>query len=93
MNNWQEWHADTIPTNAVSLLKLGGVSPGAPGLNVTWQSVATRSYFIERATNLTAMPPFSLLATNIPGLSGQTSFTDTNVFGLGPFFYRLGVEP
>ena len=93
MNNWQEWRAGTIPTNAVSLLKLAGISSGAPGLNVTWQSVANRSYFIERATNLTAMPPFSLLATNIPGLPGQTSFTDTSAAGSGPFFYRVGVEP
>ena len=49
-------------------------------------------YFVERATNL--MPPaFSLLQTNIPGLSDTTSFTDTGPPLSGPAYYRVGVQP
>lgn len=90
-NNWQEWKADTIPTNTLSVLQMTAVSNAASGLNVSWQSVATRNYFLERATNLAGAPPFTLLATNLAGLAGTTTFTDTNTVGPGPFFYRVGV--
>lgn len=92
LNNWQEWKADTIPTNTLSVFKTVVVSNATPGLNIAWQSVASRSYFIERATNLAAAPPFALLATNLAGLAGMTTFTDTNAVGSGPFFYRVGVQ-
>jgi hypothetical protein len=58
---------------------------------MTWISVAGVSYFLERCTNLAALAPFSLLATNLPGQPGTTSFTDTNSANLAPLFYRVGV--
>jgi hypothetical protein len=82
MNNWQEWICGTCPTNAQSVLRL--LSPSITGTNgtVTWQSVAGVSYFLERSANLAA--PFTLLATNIVGQAGTTSYADTNATGAGP---------
>jgi hypothetical protein len=59
---------------------------------VTWQSVSNRAYFLERASRL-APADFTLLATNLAGQPGATSYTDTQAVGSGPFFYRVGVEP
>jgi hypothetical protein len=91
MNNWQEWVCGTDPTNALSALRLLSASPTAAGVTVTWQGVPGVSYLLERSTNLAAEPPFSLLATDLPGQPGTTSFTDTNVGSLTPVFYRVGV--
>jgi len=94
LNNLQEWRCGTDPTNARSALRMlapatAGTPPG--GLTVSWQSEAGVNYFLERSTNLTASPAFVPLATNLPGQTGTTSFTDTNAAGTGPFFYRVGV--
>jgi hypothetical protein len=45
-----------------------------------------------RSTNLGVPNSFSLLATNIPGLSGTTSFTDPNAPSAGQVYYRVGVQ-
>ena len=58
---------------------------------MVWQSVVGVNYFLERSTNLSASPPFTLLAPDLPGQARTTSFTDTNAAGAGPFFYRVGV--
>lgn len=92
MDNWQEWIAGTIPTDALSALRMLNPASGAPGVIVSWQSVSNRTYFLERAADLGAATPFSLLASNIVGLAGTTSFQDTNATGPGPFFYRVGVQ-
>jgi hypothetical protein len=94
MNNWQEWKAGTIPTNAASALRM--IAPHATnnsgGITVSWQSVLNVTYYLERSTDLLARPAFSSIRSNIPGLSGATSVTDTNALGPGPFFYRVGVQ-
>jgi hypothetical protein len=92
MNNWQEWIAGTNPTNAVSVLRLQ-LPLYVPGRVVlTWSSVTNRAYFVERATNLAPPLGFSLLQSNIPGLSNTTSFPDTSPPVSGPAYYRVGVR-
>jgi hypothetical protein len=93
LNNWQEWLAGTNPTNAASVLRLQlpVLLPGSVAL--TWTSVTNRTYFVQRATNLLAPSAFSLLQTNILGLLGTTSFTDTSPPVSGPAYYRVGVQP
>jgi hypothetical protein len=57
---------------------------------VTWQSAVGVDYYLERSTDLAA--PFRLLATNLVGQAGFTSYEDANATGAGPFFYRVGVS-
>jgi hypothetical protein len=94
MNNWQEWRCGTCPTDASSALRMLSVTPSHTNASVTatWQSAAGVSYFVERSTNLAAIPPFTLLATNLPGAAGTTSFTDTNAATAPQVFYRVGVQ-
>ena len=64
----------------------------ATGANVRWQSVATRTYWLERATNLGFVPPFRIVATNISGVTETRTFVDTSATNGGPYFYRVGVK-
>jgi hypothetical protein len=92
LNNSQEWHAGTNPTNALSVFQMLSPTRGVSGLTVSWESVSGRNYFLEHGTYLAGQPPFSTLATNIVGQAGTTSFTDTNAVGTGPFYYRVGIQ-
>jgi hypothetical protein len=90
LNNWQEWVAGTNPTNAASLLKLAVPTLASGRVTLSWSSVTNRSYFVQRATDLKVPASFSLLRSNITGLAGTTSYTDTNA--PSPAFYRVGVQ-
>ena len=92
MNNWQEWRSDTSPTDSFSVLKLLSISTNASGISVVWQSTTNRTYQLDRATNLAAVPAFSMLKSNIAGLAGATTFIDSNAPGVGPYFYRVSVR-
>jgi len=90
MGNWQEWICGTSPTNAQSVLRIISVGSSTTNATVTWQSVAGVNYYLERNANLGT--PFSLLAANITGQSGTTSYADTNANGAGWFFYRVRAQ-
>jgi hypothetical protein len=92
LNNWQEWRAGTIPTNALSVLRL--LTPVSDGTNltVTWESVAGRSYFLESSSSFSSTSSFTRIATNLVGRTNTTSYVDTNAVGASPRFYRVAVE-
>ncbi len=70
MDNWQEWRSGTVPTNAASALRIATVTNAPVGLNVSWDSVSSRSYWLERGGDLGTAPTFQTIATNIPGVTG-----------------------
>jgi hypothetical protein len=90
MNNWQEWKAGTIPTDATSVLQLASPSNSISGMIVAWQSVLLRHYDVQRTTNLAT--PFSTIATDVIAWGGTTSYTDTTATNGGPYFYRVGIQ-
>jgi len=91
LNNWQEWRCLTDPTNALSVLRLLALEFSGNNVSVRWQSLAGVSYFLERSADLAATPRFMPLATNLPGQSNTTSYTDTNPARLSSLFYRVSV--
>ena len=92
MNNWQEWKAGTIPTNAASVLQLSSPSNSVTGMTVTWQSVSGITYYLQHSTDLSAQPVFSTIQSNIVGQTGTTSYLDTNAAGHDLSIYRVGVQ-
>jgi hypothetical protein len=91
-NDWQEWQCQTIPTNALSVLRMVSATRSLNDVKVIWESVAGVNYFIERSTNLASVPPFVLLSTNIAGQASTTSYLDVGAAGASPPFYRVGVS-
>ena len=82
----------TDPTSSASVLKMLAPARNASGVTVSWESVNTRTYYLERSSNLAAQSAFLTLQSNIVGQVSTTRFADTNATGAGPVFYRVGVE-
>lgn len=94
MNNWQEFIAGTNPTNAASVLAMTSVVPvrGLNWVTVKWQSVNTRTYYLQRGTNFGVAGGFSTIQSNIVGQAGTTIFLDAMATNGSSFFYRVGVQ-
>lgn len=92
MNNWQEWIAGTIPTNAASVLRIqtATVTPPTNSVTIVWTSTTNRNYFVQRSMSLSPAA-FATIQSNIAGLTGTLTFIDTNPVS-GKAFYRVGVH-
>lgn len=95
MSNQQEYLAGTDPTNPLSALRMTTVAVIKPGpeLDVSWNSVSNKIYFLQRSTSLAALPASPVLQSNIVGQAGTTIYKDMTASGTGPYFYRVGVQP
>jgi hypothetical protein len=94
MANWQKWIAGLNPTNPASVLAMTSVAStnASSGITVSWQSVSSRTYYLQRASNLATQPAFSAIQSNIVGQAGMTSYTDASATNGVPYFYRVGVQ-
>jgi hypothetical protein len=87
----EDYLAGTDPTNAASVLRItsGAFGRGGTNVSLTWQSVPTRFYYIQKSVNLVSnIWEDSGLGTILPsaGSSTTSGFTDTNA----PMrFYRV----
>jgi hypothetical protein len=91
MDTWQEWRCLTVPTNALSALRLVSAQRAGNNVIVTWQSVSGLNYCLERSASLESLPQFGSLAGGLLGEPGTTSYTDTNTASLNRLFYRVRV--
>lgn len=92
MSNLAEWIAGTNPTNAASSLRLTLTSATNPAaIAVSWESIAGKYYWLERATNLAAGFG-TVVATNITATAPTNTVTDTTAPPANQGFYRVGVE-
>jgi hypothetical protein len=94
VNNWNEWRSGTDPTDPSSVLKMLPLAStnNSPDMTVTWQSVNGLLYYLQRSSDLEGERAFSTIQSNIIGMPGTTSFTDSGANMMGPYFYRIGVK-
>ena len=90
MSNLAEWIAGTNPTNAASCLRVAVATTNASGVVVSWSSVAGKTYWLARSTNL--LTGFSTISTNIAATAPTNTLTDMTVLPGGTYYYRVGVE-
>jgi hypothetical protein len=76
MSNYQEWQADTDPTNALSVLRIEFRSLGPP-VTVQFASSSNRLYTLLRSTTLSG-PAWNAVsgANDMPGTGGALLLTD-----------------
>jgi Tol biopolymer transport system component len=94
MSNLQEYLAGTDPTKSQSALRMITVTVVKPGpeLDVSWNSVTNKIYFLQRSSSLAALPASPVVQSNIIGQAGMTIYQDTNIVSQGPYFYRVGLQ-
>ncbi len=86
MNNWQEYSADTNPTNRQSVLAITGIAPDSGGMRLYWQGGVQATQYIETIRSLvttdetwrvvfTNLPPTALTANAlVPGATNSVQF-------------------
>ena len=92
----QEWIAGTNPNDPSDILRLTQPpipTPDGTGHIIRWRSVPTRTYTIQRSTNLLSTPSFQTIDSNIPGGEEFTEYTDNAATTPGPYYYRILVNP
>jgi hypothetical protein len=90
-NNYQEYIADTIPTNALSYFHLQGIT-SLPNVAVSFQSSSNRSYTLYADADLSTGTWSNVSGqANVPGTGGLLTLTNPSPANL-PMFFRVGVQ-
>lgn len=88
---WQEYAADTIPTNAQSYLGFSQITPVPSGLALQWHGGIMATQFLEKVGSLTGTQVvWQSIVTNLPPTAPSiiiTNSVETN----NPNFYRIRV--
>src|SRR6185437_5757825 len=88
LSNYQEYIAGTNPSNANSVLRVTEINAASGQVNLTWNSVAGKTYTIYSASQIGG--PYTPVLTMPSAGNGQTS---TNLTGSASNqFYRVGVQ-
>jgi hypothetical protein len=88
LSNYQEYIAGTDPSNANSVLRVTEINATSGQVNLTWNSVAGKTYTIYSANQIDG--PYTPVLTMPSAGDGQTS---TNLTGSASSqFYRVGVQ-
>ncbi len=78
--------------SSVGLLTLASIQKDPlGGIRLSWLSVPSQTYVLQRCTNLTS--GFVDLSTNINATPPLNSYRDASAVGFGPYFYRLRLGP
>lgn len=90
----QEWSAGTVPTNALSVLRIDEISPAPTGSGylLRWRSQDTRVYTVERSSTLSSPATFNPVVIAIPGQTGSTEYIDATAPEASPAFYRIKTQ-
>jgi hypothetical protein len=91
MNNQSEYVAGTVPTNAVSVLKLDSLTQSAGGTTIRWRSVVGKKYQVLGRAQVTGAP-WLTLGTPVTANGAQAQYLDAGAT-TGLKFYRVQVLP
>jgi hypothetical protein len=94
MSNLNEYLCGTLPNDAESVLKMVAVQTSADGtMQVSWASVAGRTYTLQRADGSPAAANFKAIQTGIAAdPSGRNVYIDRDADGSQARFYRVVLE-
>lgn len=91
MNNRAEYLAGTVPTNALSALKLQDLSVTASGVQLSWASVRFKRYNVTRTSDL-VLGPWELVGATVRATNTTAQLIDPLPL-TSPRYYRVEVAP
>ena len=90
MSNWQEYLADTNPTNNASYLALVGLSLQTNGVVISWVGGTGATQVVDCSCDLPASGgAWFGLFTNLPPTAGTNTILQTGGPAAGNLFYRI----
>jgi hypothetical protein len=92
MSNLREYRAGTNPNNSSDALRITSAIPSGADIRVTFTTVASRYYRLEKNADLAA-GPWTTVADLIQGNGGPLEITDIGAANVGARFYRVRLLP